>query len=203
MLTTAGVAKIFESIVNEGPFTDKIKSAAGKVAGAVGGAVKRGWEDASNKVTYNKLDLNWRRGEGRDQTGPVDSEVLAGFLRKQGVVDGLISNVYKSMKIPFKPAAAQQTNTSTSTSNQQPRSQRTSTQSAAPAGNQSTSGTFSSSSAQGFTASASLYSQVKDGVTRLDKKGKQRIQAYLQKLLPQSTPTIKPAAKKKPVAKKP
>ena len=203
MLTTAGVAKIFESIVNEGPFTDKIKSAAGKVAGAVGGAVKRGWEDASNKVTYNKLDLNWRRGEGRDQTGPVDSEVLAGFLRKQGVVDGLISNVYKSMKIPFKPAAAQQTNTSTSTSNQQPRSQRTSTQSAAPAGNQSTSGTSSSSSAQGFTASASLYSQVKDGVTRLDKKGKQRIQAYLQKLLPQSTPTIKPAAKKKPVAKKP
>jgi hypothetical protein len=112
MITTAGVTKIFESVVNEGPFTDTVKSAgskvagvAGKVAGAVGSAAKQGWQDASNKITYNKLDLNWRRGEGRDQTGPVDSEVLAGFLRKQGVVDGLIANVYKSMKIPFKPAA--------------------------------------------------------------------------------------------------
>jgi LysM repeat protein len=210
LITSVGVNKIFETVVNEGPMWDKVKAGAGKVAGAVGDAAKRGWEDASNKITYNKLDLNWRRGEGRDQTGPVDSEILAAFLRKQGVTDGLLSSVYKKMKIPFNPAVTPQANTST---NRQPRGQGTSTQSAAPTsrtrsassttGTTSTSGTTGSSSAQGFTATASLYSQVKDGVNRLDKKGKQRIQAYLQKLLPQSTPTTKPTAKKKPAAKKP
>jgi hypothetical protein len=161
MLTAAGVAKIFESIVNEGPFTDKIKGAAGKVAGAVGGAVKRGWEDASNKVTYNKLDLNWRRGQGGDQTGPVDSDVLAGFLRKQGVVDGLIANVYKSMKIPFNPNAVT-TAPATSTSTQSSKQTTATSTGAAP---------------------ETMYSQVKNQLNNLDKKGKQRIAAYLQKQL--------------------
>ena len=107
MVTPAGVTAVFEGVVAEGPFssavkagTDKVKGALGKAAGAVGGAMKQGWVDATNKITYNKLDLNWRKGEGRDQTGPVDSEVLAAFLRKQGVTDNLISTVYKSMRIP-------------------------------------------------------------------------------------------------------
>jgi hypothetical protein len=161
MLTTAGVAKVFESVVNEGPFTDKIKGAAGKVAGAVGGAVKRGWEDASNKVTYNKLDLNWRRGQGRDQTGPVDSDVLAGFLRKQGVVDGLIANVYKSMKIPFNPNAV----------------------TTAPATSSPTQASKQSTSTSTGAAPETMYTQVKNQLNTLDKKGKQRIAAYLQKQL--------------------
>jgi hypothetical protein len=161
MLTTAGVAKVFESVVNEGPFTDKIKGAAGKVAGAIGAAAKRGWEDASNKITYNKLDLNWRRGEGRDQTGPVDSDVLAGFLRKQGVVDGMIANVYKSMKIPFKPNAGT-TSPTTSSSTQAPNQSKATTAGAAP---------------------ETKYLQVKNQLNNLNKKDKQRIATYLQKQL--------------------
>ena len=101
LLTPAGVTAVFEGIVAEGPFSDKVKAGVSKAASAVGGALKRGWEDASNKITYNKLELNWRRGEGRNHTGPVDSSVLADFLSKQGVSDNLISTVYKSMKIPM------------------------------------------------------------------------------------------------------
>jgi hypothetical protein len=158
MLTAAGVDRIFETIVNEGPLSDKIKAGAGKVAGAIGAAAKRGWEDASNKITYNKLDLNWRRGEGRDQSGPVDSDVLAAFLRKQGVADGLLSSVYKSMKIPFNPNA------------------EPTAPSLTQANKQSTATTTRS-------APETIYSQVKNQLNNLDKKGKKRIAAYLQKQL--------------------
>lgn len=83
-----------------------VKSAAGAVAGAVGGAVKTGWQDATNKVTANKLDLNWRRGAGKNVAdgGTVDSEVLRNFLKSQGIADDLIDDTYKKMGIPAQPA---------------------------------------------------------------------------------------------------
>ena len=158
MLTAAGVDKIFETIVNEGPLSDKIKAGAGKVAGAIGAAAKRGWEDASNKITYNKLDLNWRRGEGRNQSGPVDSDVVAAFLRKQGVANGLLSSVYKSMKIPFNPNAE-------------------------PTALSPTQATKQSTVTTTSSAPETIYSQVKNQLNNLDKKGKQRLATYLQKQL--------------------
>jgi hypothetical protein len=199
MLTTAGVNKIFETIVNEGPFSDKIKAGAGKVAGAIGAAAKRGWEDASNKITYNKLDLNWRRGEGRNQTGPVDSEVLAAFLRKQGVADGLLSSVYKSMKVPFKPASEAQPTADTTTV---PRVKQQSTQSAAPSSTTTPSArTPSSASPVSSAPSGSTYLQIKNSVKQLDTKSKKRLLVYLQKQFPQVTPSSAPIAKKKTTKK--
>ena len=216
MLTTAGVAKVFESIVNEGPFTDKIKSAAGKVAGAVGGAVKRGWEDASNKVTYNKLDLNWRRGEGRDQTGPVDSDVLAGFLRKQGVVDGLIANVYKSMKIPFNPNAGTDTTSASNIASSRPQGggkiagQTSQTPTAVQKRQQRSAGLASQTTQQsaaptpqstGLASPNVTYKDVKQAVTKLAPAAQVRLKNYLEVAITkhQSSKTKKLSAKKKSV----
>lgn len=210
LITSAGVRKVFETVVNEGPFSDKIKAGAGRVAGAIGGAVKRGVDDATNKITYNKLDLNWRRGEGRDQTGPVDSEVLAAFLRKQGVKDGLLSSVYKSMKIPVTASVPADTITAANTRprpqgggtipgqlSQTPsatqRRQSRSVQSQTPA--------QSTASQTNATPSGSSYLQVKNGIKQLDTKGKKRILTYLQKQFPQATPVAKPTVKKKTVKK--
>lgn len=102
-----------------GSVGNKLAKGYGKLAGvvqkganAVGGVVKKGWDSAANKVTYDKLDLNWRKSYKEfDPTGgkgAVDSEVVADFLRKQGVKDGLISNVYKQLGIPVDGAQAQQ-----------------------------------------------------------------------------------------------
>ncbi len=216
MLTVAGVAKIFESVVNEGPFTDKIKGAAGKVAGTVGGAVKRGWEDASNKVTYNKLDLNWRRGEGRDQTGPVDSEVLAGFLRKQGVVDGLIANVYKSMKIPFNPNAGTTATTAPNTAGSRPQGggkiagqtsqtptavQKRQQRSASPASQTTQQSAPPTPQSSGLASPNVTYKDVKQAVTKLAPAAQSRLKNYLEVAIAkhQSLKTKKPSAKKKSV----
>ena len=216
MLTTAGVAKVFESIVNEGPFTDKIKSAAGKVAGAVGGAVKRGWEDASNKVTYNKLDLNWRRGEGRDQTGLVDSDVLAGFLRKQGVVDGLIANVYKSMKIPFNPNAGTDTTSASNIASSRPQGggkiagqtsqtptavQKRQQRSAGPASQTTQQSAAPTPQSTGLASPNVTYKDVKQAVTKLAPAAQVRLKNYLEVAITkhQSSKTKKLSAKKKSV----
>lgn len=98
---------------------NKLAKGYGKLAGmvqrgadAVGGVVKKGWDSAANKITYDKLDLNWRKSYKEfDPTGgkgSVDSEVVADFLRKQGVKDGLISSVYKQLGIPFGGAQQSQ-----------------------------------------------------------------------------------------------
>lgn len=99
-----------------GAVGNKLATGYGKLAGmvqkgadAVGGVVKKGWDSATNKITYDKLDLNWRKNYKEfDPTGgkgPVDSEAVADFLRKQGVKDGLISSVYKQLNIPLAAAA--------------------------------------------------------------------------------------------------
>jgi hypothetical protein len=103
-LTAAGVKAIFEGVVAEGPL-DAIKGAFGKVAGGVekfgqgvADTVKKGYNAAANKITLDKLDLNWRKNYKEfDPTGgkgPVDSEKVKEFLRKQGVTDVLINKVF-------------------------------------------------------------------------------------------------------------
>lgn len=86
----------------------KLAGMVQKGADAVGGVLKKGWDSASNKITYDKLDLNWRKNYKEfDPTGgkgAVDSEVVAKFLRAQGVKDGLITSVYKQLGIPMAAA---------------------------------------------------------------------------------------------------
>jgi len=103
-LTSAGVKAIFEGVVAEGPW-DTIKNVGSKIAGGVekfgqgvADTVKKGYDAAANKITLDKLDLNWRKNYKEfDPTGgkgPVDSEKVKEFLRKQGVTDVLINKVF-------------------------------------------------------------------------------------------------------------
>jgi len=76
--TQAGVNRIFENVVTEGMW-DRLK-----------GAVKSGISSATNKVTFDKLDMNWRRTGNNPVEGSVDSEKVKEFLRSQGVKDDVI-----------------------------------------------------------------------------------------------------------------
>jgi hypothetical protein len=88
--------------VSEGVW-DSIKSGVNKVGNAVGGAVSAGWKSMTDKITYDKLDMNWRRNyKQNDPTGgqgSVDSEVVKKFLRDQGVTDILINKVFQDLKL--------------------------------------------------------------------------------------------------------
>jgi phage tail protein X len=91
-LTTAGTSAILEGV------WDSVKTAA-----------KKGWHDATNKVTANRLDVNWRRGAGRDiaKDGTVDSEVLVKFLRDESITDDVIAAAFAELGIPFGDTAQQ------------------------------------------------------------------------------------------------
>ena len=104
-ITEAGVQKVFRQIASEGIW-DSVKGATK----AIGGAVKSGWEGATNKITRDKLDLNWRKNyKEYDPTGgkgSVDSEIVKKFLRDQGVDDTLINKVFVDLKLDVDPVAA-------------------------------------------------------------------------------------------------
>jgi len=121
MLTPEGVNKVFEqitirTIILEAEGEEKAKkpgllsrawSGIKSVGSAIGGAAKAGWNSATNKITYDKLGMNWRSinaGGGEGAADRTDSADLADFLRSQGVKDGLINSVYKSMGIPVMAA---------------------------------------------------------------------------------------------------
>ena len=113
-LTSSGVSEVCRRVdycesIDEGVW-DSVKGAGKWVADkgeaigqGIGKAVKTGWHDATNKVTANRLDLNFRRGAGRDlmTNGSVESKALIDFLKGEGVQDGLIQSVFKSMGIPM------------------------------------------------------------------------------------------------------
>jgi hypothetical protein len=113
-LTSAGVSEVCRRVdycesIDEGVW-DAVKGAGKWVADkgeaigqGIGKAVKTGWHDATNKITANRLDVNFRRGAGRDlmTNGSVDSKALIEFLKGEGVQDGLIQSVFKSMGIPM------------------------------------------------------------------------------------------------------
>ena len=96
-LTQYGISRIFhgcvkQNLINEGMW-DSVKKAA-----------KTGWENVTNKITYSGLDNSWRRNYG-DQTaeGSVDSTEVISFLKKNGVLDGLIQKTFSDLKIPMEP----------------------------------------------------------------------------------------------------
>ena len=108
-LTNEGVRAVFKevarrSVVNEGPWLDKLKGfnkkasdVIGKVTKPLGDIARAGWDSASNKITYGDLDMNWRRSAKLDQEESVDSEQVKQFLKAQGVSDPLIDASFKTL----------------------------------------------------------------------------------------------------------
>ena len=84
--TQAGVGHIFENVVTEGMW-DRIKGAAKSVASNI-----------TNKITFDKLDMNWRRTGDNPVEGSVDSEKVKEFLRSQGVKDEIIDAAMSKTK---------------------------------------------------------------------------------------------------------
>jgi len=87
---------LFQQVVAEGVFS------------SIKNAVKSGWNSATNKITYDKLDMNWRRNYGDNKTqGPVDLEEVKAFLRKMGVTDALINYALSQMQLDQTANGAQ------------------------------------------------------------------------------------------------
>jgi hypothetical protein len=108
-LTNEGVQAVFKevalrSVVNEGPALDKLRGWNQKANAFVGKAIdpvkqKAGefWNSATNKVTYDKLDMNWRRDAKLDKEASVDSMDVVKFLKDQGVKAPLINASFKAL----------------------------------------------------------------------------------------------------------
>lgn len=140
--------------VSEG-IMDTVKGAASKAANWVGTKAK----NVTTKVTADKLMSAWKKAGS-----PTDSEEISKLLASNGVADKIISDVFSANKIPVQsPAAAAPS------------------QPATPA--QSTSATAGAIAQPSTQASAAptVYKQVQSLVSKLDKKGKQRIAAILKK----------------------
>lgn len=108
VLTQAGVDEVFRRI-DEGVW-DSIKKGASAVGGAISNAASKGWNAATNKITYDSLGMNWRsinpnRLKGNATGMTADSREIEIFLRRQGVTDSLISSVFKQMGIPVVTVA--------------------------------------------------------------------------------------------------
>ena len=153
---------------------DKIKSKASDIG-----------KNLTTKVTASKLTSAWK------QAGqPTDSDELAAFLQKQGVNQEVVTKTYSDMKLaPPKAASAAQPKAAPKGAASEPQAsaagepttpaeQPAQAAAAEPNAPQSATG-----SAVEPAASSTLYSQVKVDIAKLDKKGKQRLAAYLQKQL--------------------
>lgn len=91
----------FERYLAEAGLGDKIKGAAKKAAGAVGGAIKQGAKDIGNKVTANKLMKTWKSmGE------PTDSASIMNILQDAGLTTDQISQIGQAANVPMDAKAA-------------------------------------------------------------------------------------------------
>jgi hypothetical protein len=95
-LSEGQVYMLFDRVLTEAGFLDKVKTGAGKVAGAVGKGLDWAGRQATEKVTSAKLLAAWKL-EG----SPTDSEQLRKFLQDYGGVDtAIVDKVYSDMKLP-------------------------------------------------------------------------------------------------------
>lgn len=161
---------------------DKIKAKASDIG-----------KNLTTKVTASKLTAAWKKA-GQ----PTDSDELAAFLQKQGVNREVVTKTYSDMKLaPPKATGAAQPKASLAAQPKAapkgaapapqvsaadkpttPAEQPAQAAVAEPGAPQQATG-----SATEPAASSTLYSQVKVDIAKLDKKGKQRLAAYLQKQL--------------------
>lgn len=94
-LSEGQIYMLFDRILIEAGFMDKIKAGAGKVAGAVGKGLDWAGKQATEKVTSAKLLAAWKM-EG----SPTDSEELRKFLQNYGgIAPEVIDKVYADMKL--------------------------------------------------------------------------------------------------------
>lgn len=88
--------------LNEGPLWDKLKDQGKKAAAAAKDKAAEIGSNLTNKVTASKLNAAWKKEES-----PTDSNELAEFLKRQGISDDVIQQVYQTMNIEM-PAGQQQ-----------------------------------------------------------------------------------------------
>lgn len=106
-LSEGQVYMLFNRVLTEAGFMDKLKAGVGKAAGAVAQGASWAGKQATEKVTSAKLLAAWKL-EG----SPTDSEELKKFLLGFGGIDaGTIDKVYTDMKISPAPAQDQITPT--------------------------------------------------------------------------------------------
>jgi len=95
-LSEGQVYLLFDRVLVEAGFLDKLKAGAGKAVGAVAKGAAWAGKQATEKVTSAKLLAAWKL-EG----SPTDSEALKKFLLNYGGIDaGTIDKVYTDMKLP-------------------------------------------------------------------------------------------------------
>jgi hypothetical protein len=95
-LSEGQVYMLFNRVLTEAGFLDKVKAGAGKVAGAVAKGAEWAGKQATEKVTSAKLLAAWKL-EG----SPTDSEQLRKFLQDYGGIDAaIVDKVYTDMKLP-------------------------------------------------------------------------------------------------------
>ena len=88
----------YELYLAEAGFMDKLKGAAGKAAGAVGGKIKQTAKNIGNKVTADKLMKMWKKmGE------PTDSGSIANILQDAGMTDDQIKSIGQTSKVALDP----------------------------------------------------------------------------------------------------
>jgi len=143
--------------LTEGPL-DALKGMAGKAADWA----KTKGKNLTTKVTADKLNSAWKKAGS-----PMDSDQLAAFLQSQGVDSGVVDKVYADLKLP----AAGDPQKDPELGAEQPTA-------AADDGKKDPTLDPEQPAAAGVT-----YKGIKELVLKLDKKGKQRIAAYLQKQL--------------------
>jgi hypothetical protein len=88
--------------LNEGPLWDRLKDQGKKAAAATKAKAAEVGSNLTNKVTASKLNAAWKKEES-----PTDSNELAEFLKRQGISDDVIQQVYQTMNIEM-PAGQQQ-----------------------------------------------------------------------------------------------
>jgi len=71
-----------------------------RTAGKVGGYLRKQAQNFTRKVTAAKLKTEWEQ-----QGHQTDSDYIAGFLAQQGVPQGVITDVYGQMGIPYTAPA--------------------------------------------------------------------------------------------------
>jgi hypothetical protein len=101
-LSEGQVYMLFNRVLTEAGFLDKLKAGAGKAVGAVAKGAEWVGKQTTEKVTSAKLLAAWKM-EG----SPTDSEELKKFLLNYGGIDtGVIDKVYSDMQIAATPTAS-------------------------------------------------------------------------------------------------
>ena len=90
-LSEGQVYLVFNRVLSEAGFMDKLKAGAGK---AVDWAKTKG-HNMTTQVTADKLNSAWQKAGS-----PTDSEELANFLLTQGIDAEVVNQVYSQMKLP-------------------------------------------------------------------------------------------------------